>query len=123
MKKMFLVQSSRSFTGFLWIYIFFSLLFFGNRSLGDDTNCNVGFHPHEHVLTILESQSAPTPSDYCFQLYHCNISIDNDDLQSGNFILNRISDPFSTKNPTPSIHQRKKNSSITIRMLSSVLIV
>ncbi len=123
MEKQVLVQSSHSFTGILWLYIFFSLFFFGNRSLSNQTDCNVEIQPCEHVLTILESQPVPPPSDYCFQLYHCNISFDNDDLQPGNFILNRISEPLSAINPVPSIHQLKKNSSITIRMVSSVLIV
>lgn len=123
MKKSFLVQSSHSFTGFLWVYIFFSLFFFGNRSLSNKTNCNVGLQPYEHVLAILESQPESTPFDHCFQLYSCTISFDNDDLQPGNYILNRISEPVSANTPVPSIHQLKKNSSITIRMVSLVLIV
>jgi hypothetical protein len=124
MKNRFNTQSSHSLTGFLWIYIFFSLFFFGNHSLIANTNRKVIVpEQHENVLVSIESQSSCMPFNVYVLANQYRFSFDNDDIQSSSHNSSRFSEPIPVKNSHQPIHHQLKNSAITIRMVSSVLIV
>lgn len=124
MEKWFLIQQSHASTGYIWLYVFLSLFFFGNNALSTSSELNISVESHNNVLTSEELDPLSTPCDSYIPLNHF-FSMDNDDIQSCNHSTIRfaVTKQFSEKKSSSLIHQKWKNSPLTIRMVTSVLIV
>lgn len=124
MKTIFRPESIFSFAGLLWIYIFISMSFFDNHPVD---SCDVSQVQHtslyNNVLSTSEYQQSTQTPDIFFQNVNIYLTFDSDDGLAGIPLIEHSARYPVIKNISAYSHLHLKNSSITIRMTSSVLLV
>lgn len=124
MKTIFRPDSSFSFAGLLWIYIFVSLSFFGNhpvtsKEFGQAQSISL----HNNVLSSSEYQQSTESPDIYVQHANILLTFDSDDGLEGIPSSTHSAVHPVIKNISAYTHLHLKNSPNTIRMVSSVLLV
>jgi hypothetical protein len=123
MKTLFRPDPSFSFAGLLWMYIFVSLSFFGNHpNVSKEFSQAQCITLHNNVLSTSKYQQATEAPNIYVQNISIHLTLDSDDGFAGIPTTHSTVHPI-IKNISSHSHLHLKNSTITTRMISSVLLV